>query len=71
MFENYQQEDEDPDAPDGFYDMYLESNFFDLLQDNAESNYEIVKDATKNKLKAPPKKGAKYAEKSGERRNRQ
>ena len=33
IFENYQQEDEDPDVPEGFCNINLERNCFDFLQD--------------------------------------
>ena len=42
--ENYRREDEDPDAPEGFCNIYLEGNCFDLLQDNVESDHETDND---------------------------
>ena len=59
IFENYQQEDENPDTPEGSYDIYLERNCFDLLQDNVERDHEIENDNDLEHAEGPSKKRRK------------
>ena len=54
IFENYQRGNEDPDAPEGFYDTYLERNSFNLLQDNVENNHEIEQEQAADLTKRMP-----------------
>ena len=59
IFENYQQEDENPDTPEGSYDIYLERNCFDLLEDNVERDHEIENDNDLEHAEGPSKKRRK------------
>ena len=70
IFENYQLEDENPDTPEGCYDIYLERNCFDLSQDNVERYHEIENDNDLEHADGPSKKGAKYAGQPSQQINR-
>ena len=59
IFENYQQEDENPDTPEGSYDIYLERNCFDLLEDNVERDHEIENNNDLEHAEGPSKKRRK------------
>ena len=55
IFGKYQLEDEDPDAPDGFCNMYLEKNCFDF-QDNVGNDHEGENHSDLEQVEAPFKR---------------